>query len=62
MLKTQKFDSIDCIDGIIDRLESLIRVCDGRAMDERLAREFSIFIHELNLVKSNLTVRGAEVK
>lgn len=53
-LVTQKFDPKECVENIVNCLESLIKVCDGRKMDERLAREFSGMIHELNLVKKEV--------
>lgn len=59
-LKTMPFDSLECLEGIISRLEGLIKACDGRKMDERLAREFSGMIHELKLVKMCLTIETCE--
>lgn len=53
-LQTMPFDNGECLTDIIIRLEGLIRVCDGRKMDERLAREFAGMIHELEIVKKQL--------
>ncbi|MNI23336.1 hypothetical protein D3C73_769210 [compost metagenome] len=50
-LKIMKFGSVERPDDNVYRLKGLIRVCDGRKMDERLAREFAGMIHELELVK-----------
>ncbi|WP_010497808.1 hypothetical protein [Paenibacillus elgii] len=53
-LKTQKFDSKECLEDVISRLEDLLKVCDGRKMDERLGNDFTIMIHDLSLVKKDI--------
>jgi hypothetical protein len=53
-LQTQPFDSGECLNDIINRLEGLTKVCDGRKMDERQANEFAMMIHELGIVRKEI--------
>lgn len=56
-LETMPFNITECLDDIQNRLGELIRVCDSRSMDERLARELVGMIHELSIVKESLKSR-----